>query len=117
MTTKEFKDRYPQYAHLEGDTLWDKMTEKFAELANTLYADPDQEKVFHEPIKIDVLQKDYSYVEQTFMIEDSSTTRWLGKDGNLVRIGEIPMSCSNIPKVSYSGVVWDVNDSGAQKEL
>lgn len=25
MTTKEFKEKYPEFAHLEGDELWDKM--------------------------------------------------------------------------------------------
>ena len=26
MTVKEFKEKYPEYAHLEGDELWDTMT-------------------------------------------------------------------------------------------
>lgn len=26
MTPNEFKEKYPEYAHLEGDALWDTMT-------------------------------------------------------------------------------------------
>ena len=40
MTTEEFKLEYPQHSHLEGDDLWDKMTELILQQDNVLYADP-----------------------------------------------------------------------------
>jgi hypothetical protein len=110
MTTTEFKQKYPQYKDLEGDELWDMMTDCLCKTGNKLYPDPTQERVFHKPIKIDVLQKDGCYAKQTIVVEDGSKTRWLDEEGNLVRVGEIPMVLTK-QMVSYSMVIWDTADS------
>ena len=110
MTTTEFKLKYPQYKDLEGDELWNKMEDTLFEIGEVLYADPNQVKTFHKPYKMDILQYDGVYREMTFTIEDSSTTRWLNKDGELVRIGE-PLRPKPIhPTESYSFQIIDFSD-------
>lgn len=110
MTTTEFKQKYPQHKDLEGDELWDRMTLTLLESDSTLYADPNQVKTFHKPYKMDILQDDGVYREMTFTVEDSSTTRWLNKDGELVRIGE-PLRPKPIhPTESYSFQIIDFSD-------
>lgn len=101
MTTLEFKQKYPQYKNLEGDELWDKMTLTLLESGEVLYADPNQEKIFHEPI-------DTEYGKIT--IEDSSTTRWLNKYGELVRIGDPERPKPINPTETYTGVMIDFSD-------
>lgn len=81
MRVSEFKLAYPQYSHLEGDQLWDKMTEVFLSTNGVLIADPKQKKVFLPSLDIGGIN---------VSIEDSSTTRWLNDKGELVRIGEEP---------------------------
>lgn len=98
MTETEFKRDYPQHAHLEGDELWDKMTEVFMECGEVLYADPNQVKIFHEPI-----ETEYGKVS----IEDSSTTRWLNKKGGLVTVGEPIRPVSDTPLESYRMEIID----------
>ena len=92
MTVKEFKIKFPQYSHLEGDDLWNKMEEVLLDDNNVLYADPNQEKVYLAPIET-------PYGKVT--IEDSSTTRWLDKKGNLVRVGEFDYPQVEKPTESY----------------
>jgi len=92
MTTEEFKLKYPQYSHLEGDNLWDIMTESLFETGEVLYADPNQVKIYHKPIEV--------YGNQ-ISVEDSSTTRWLNNKGELVRIGEPDEPISTNPTTSY----------------
>jgi len=79
MTTEEFKTAYPHYSHLEGDELWDKMTEMLLESVNVLTADPDREIIYHDPIIIN---------GETWSVEDSSSTVWLNKKGEKVKIIE-----------------------------
>jgi hypothetical protein len=88
MKTTEFKQKYPQYKDLEGDELWDKMTETLLRTEGVLHADPNQEKVFHEPFKMNILQDDGFYREMSFKVEDSSTTRWLNSKGEEVKLTE-----------------------------
>ena len=107
MTTTEFKQKYPQYSHLEGDELWNKMEDTLFEMGEVLYADPNQVKTFHEPYKMDILQDDGVYREMTFTVEDSSTTRWLNKDVELVRIGEPERPKPTHPTESYSFQILD----------
>jgi len=75
MTTTEFKIKYPKYSALEGDELWDKMTETLLHSNNCLYADPNRDIIYHDPIAIDGM---------SIQIEDSSTTRWLNSEGEEV---------------------------------
>jgi|SRR3972149_3423212 len=92
MTTQEFKIKYPQHSQLEGNDLWDKMTKSLFETGETLYADPNQVKVYHESIEI---------YGNKVSIEDSSTTRWLNSKGELVRIGEPDEPTLKNPITSY----------------
>jgi hypothetical protein len=101
MTVKEFKVAYPQYSNLEGDDLWDKMTEVFLECGEVLYADPNQVKVFHEPI-----QTEYGKIT----IEDSSTTRWLNSKGELVRVGEPDEPVCEKPVENYKFEIIDFGE-------
>lgn len=80
MTTTEFKIKYPQYSNLEGNELWDTMAEIVLQQDNVLYADPNQEKIYHEPITLEngIIVK----------VEDSSTTRWLNNKGEEVKVRE-----------------------------
>lgn len=110
MTPNEFKLKYPQHSHLEGDDLWDKMTEVVLQQDNVLYADPTQAKQWLEPITLNLLQDDGTYAKSSVTIEDSSTTRWLNKDGELVRIGESEIPVSTTPTESYSFVIMDFGD-------
>ena len=110
MTPNEFKLKYPQYSHLEGDELWDKMTEVVLQQDNVLYADPTQAKQWLKPITLNLLQDDGTYAKSSVTIEDSSTTRWLNKDGELVRIGESEIPVSTTPTESYSFVIMDFRD-------
>lgn len=98
MTTTEFKQKYPQYKDLEGDELWDKMEDNLFEIGEVLYADPNQIKTFHKPI-----DTEYGKI----MIEDSSTTRWVNKDGKLVRVGEPDYPKVEVPTESYSFQIID----------
>ena len=110
MTTTEFKQKYPQYKDLEDDALWDKMTEIFLQSDNVLYADPNQEKVYSNPVIIDVALDNGNYSKSTFTVENSSTTRWLNKEGKLVRIWEIkkePREMLTKSNTTYSGFIWN----------
>lgn len=78
MTTTEFKKKYPQHSHLEGDALWDEMTLSLLNNDNVLTADPNREIIYHEPI---TLPNGISV-----SIEDSSTTRWLNSKGEEVKV-------------------------------
>jgi len=98
MTTTEFKLKYPQYKDLEGDELWNKMEDTLFEIGEVLYADPKQEKVFHEPI-----ETEYGKIT----IEDSSTTRWLNSKGELVRIDEPKRLKPTYPTESHSFQIID----------
>lgn len=79
MTPQEFKIKYPKYSDLEGDALWDMMTEMALQSNNVLHTDPNQEKIYHEPININGIM---------WSIEDSSTTRWLNNKGEEVKLKE-----------------------------
>lgn len=107
MNEIEFKIKYPQYSHLEGDDLWDKMTEEVLQCGNVLYADPNQVKQWLKPITLDILQEDGTYAKSNITIEDSSTTRWLNKDGELVRVGEPKSPKPTQPTESYSFEIID----------
>lgn len=89
MNQTEFKLKYPQYSHLEGDALWDIMEDTLLQCDDCLYADPNQIKTYHKPITLNIFQNDGTYAKSTFTIEDDSTTRWLNKNGELVRTGEV----------------------------
>jgi len=110
MTATEFKQKYPQYSHLEGDELWNKMEDSLFEMGEVLYADPNQVKTFHKPCKMDILQDDGVYREMTFTIEDSSTTKWLNKKGELVRVGDPERPKPTQPTESYSFQIIDFSD-------
>ena len=106
MTTTEFKENYPQYKDLENDALWDKMTEVFLQSDNVLYTDSNQQKVYSNPVIIDVALDNGNYSKSIFKVEDSSTTRWLNKEGKLVRIGEGEVEReSTKSNTSYSGFI------------
>lgn len=99
MNETEFKQKYPKYSHLEGDALWNKMEDTLLDSDNALYADPNQVKTFHPP-----METEYGKIT----IEDSSTTRWLDKDGKLVRVGQPFLGIIlKTPTESYSGLIID----------
>lgn len=56
-------------------------------------------------------REDGSFEKSQLTIEDSRTTRWLDKEGNLVRIGEPLVDIEGSSSISYSFVIWDVNNS------
>lgn len=105
MNEVEFKLKYPECSHLEGDDLWDVMTLLPLQCDNWLYPDPNQVKTYLKPITVDILQNDGTYAKSNFTIEDSSTTRWLDKNGELVRIGEIKRPVYEHSSESYRGVI------------
>lgn len=78
MTTEEFKIDYPNYAHLEGDELWDKMTLMLLESDNVLHADPNQVKTFNR-----VVLDDGTYIDVEF------GRRWLNNTGEEIQVKEI----------------------------
>ena len=89
MNEIEFKLKYPQHSHLEGNDLWNMMEDTLLQSDNCLYADPNQVKIYSNPITLSILQNDGTYAKSQITMEDTSTTRWLNKDGELVREGEI----------------------------
>lgn len=91
MTTEEFKIKYPNYAHLEGDELWDKMTLVLLESDNVLHADPNREIIYHDPVTINGIK---------LSVEDDSTTRWLNNKGEEVKLKEVDYFKGN-PTESY----------------
>lgn len=91
MTTEEFKIDYPNYAHLEGDELWDKMTLVLLKSHNVLHADPNREIIYHAPIIINDIK---------LSVEDDSTTRWLNNKGEEVKLKEVEHHKGN-PTESY----------------
>ena len=110
MNVYEFKDKYPQYANLEGEDLWNKMEDTLLSSDNALYADPNQEKIWLDPIEIPILQEDGTYKNIKVVEEDSSKTRWLNKDGNLVRVGEGAVNKQKgKPIESYRMIIWDAS--------
>ena len=112
MKLTEFKIKYPQYSHLEGDALWDKMTLTLLESNNTLYADPNQVKTYNKSVTLDLPQDNGTYAISHISLEDESTTRWLNSKGELVRVGNNPIldaPTSVIEPTTYSFVIWDAN--------
>jgi hypothetical protein len=92
---------------LEGNALWDKMTLSLLDEDFLLTADPNQVKQYLQPVKIDILQDDGTYAKSNITIEDSSTTRWLDKNDNLVRVGDLARP-EQKDCTSYSGFIWNV---------
>ena len=107
MTSTEFKIEYPQYSHLEGDALWDKMTLTLLESDNTLYADPNQIKTYNKSVTLDLPQNDGTYAISHISLEDESTTRWLNSKGELVRVGEPLKPTHNFTTESYRCEIID----------
>lgn len=102
MTPNEFKEKYPQYRHLQGDGLWDTMTKMVPKLENwkTLTADPNR--------KIEYLPSVELVNGMSVFIEDDSKTVWLDKEGNKFKFKETE------PKhykgnTSYKMVIWDAS--------
>ena len=65
-------------------------------------------------IKLDVFQDNVGAIAtQTILLEDPTTTRWLNKDGKLVRIGDpkVKKTKSKYPTESYKMVIWDANET------
>lgn len=104
MTTEEFKIKYANYAHLEGDELWDKMTEVLLESDNLLHADPNQVKTFKTMV-LDLPQNDGSYQKSTIHMEVN--TRWLNNKGEEVQVKEIEQIKN--PVESYKCEIIDFN--------
>lgn len=104
MNTTEFKEKYPQYAHLEGDELWDKMTESFFEEGEVYVADPDREIIYHEAVNIEGIGE--------VLMENSAKTVWINSRGErgLLKERTIPSEEST---TSYSMVILDF---GADKK-
>lgn len=101
MTTTQFKEKYPQYSHLEGDDLWDKMAEYVCAEGEQYIADPDREIVFHEPIIYNGIK---------VWMEDSSKTVWVNSKGEKGLIKEdAPPPDSQT--TSYSMVIWDAGEN------
>lgn len=112
MTPKDFKIKYPQYSHLEGDELWNKMEDTLLQSKNVLYADPNQEKVWLNPVKVNILQDSGEYKEFNVVLEDESQTRWLNSEGELVKIGDnFPSSSNGSPTESYSFAIIDFSEN------
>ena len=80
MTPNEFKKRFPEYKHLEGNELWNKMEDIMSLCENILHADPFQQK------------------------------EWLDKKGNLVRIGEPELKTKGNPTTSFRFIIWDASE-------
>lgn len=78
MTPKEFKEKYPEYAHLEGNELWDMMQNVLLKSGTILVADPNRIPVFHPPVEIPNIGIVY--------IEDETKTEWIDKNNNKVRL-------------------------------
>ncbi len=91
MTVEQFKIKYPQYAHLEGDELWDMMTESLLQSDNILTADPNRTITYHEPVTLNDGYKVF--------IEDNSTTIWLNSKGEQVILEQKPTPKN--PTTSY----------------
>lgn len=81
MAPNEFKIKYPQYSHLEGDKLWDKMTLVLLQNSdNVLTADPNRE----------IIYKKYNINGFEINMEDESKTIWLTKEG---------YKCMQVPEI------------------
>jgi len=99
MNTKEFKKNYPQYSHLTGDNLWDKMTELFCQDNETYTADPDRDIIYHKPV---ILNNGI-----TVKLEDSSKTVWINSKGQKGYLKEKPKK--GYPTESYRMTILDLS--------
>lgn len=102
MTPNEFKEKYPQYKHLQGDVLWDVMTKMVPKLENwkTLTADPNRKIEYLPPVEL--------ANGMSVSIEDDSKTVWLDEEGNKVKFEEIkPKHYKD--NTSYKMVIWDAS--------
>lgn len=95
MNTTQFKLVYLQYENLEGDHLWDMMTEVMFQSSNCLTVDPDREIIYHEPVKVNVLQDDGTFAEMKISMEDSSKTVWINSKGEKLVLGYDPLASNN----------------------
>lgn len=102
MTTTEFKQKYPQYSHLEGDELWNKMEEYVWENGEQYITDPGRKIFYHEPIIINGIPIE---------IEDESKTVWINSKGEkvLLKPEELKISAERSYE-PYSMVIWDTTD-------
>lgn len=99
MTAVEFKEKYPQYSHLEGDELWDKMTDCFMEKGEVYVADPDREIFYLEPTTL-------NNGTEVF-IEDETKTVWINSKGEKGLLK--PKFPSGSGSESYKMVIWDTS--------
>lgn len=103
MTPTEFKEKYPQYRHLQGDELWDVMTKMVPKLEGwkNLTADPNRKIEYLPPIE---LANGY-----TVQIEDDSKTVWIDENGNKGCIVEKQKTQQLYPTESYKFEIWDAS--------
>lgn len=100
MTPNEFKEKYPQYKHLQGDELWDVMTVMIPKLEDwrTLTAEPNREIQYLPSVEL--------VNGGTVQIEDDSKTVWLDEKGDKVKLKETtPEDYKG--STSYEMVIWD----------
>lgn len=64
---------------LEGDALWDKITLDLLDSPNSLTADPNREISYYKPINVNGV---------SILVEDSSKTVWLNKNGEEVSLSK-----------------------------
>ena len=103
MIPQEFKTEYPQYAHLEGDALWDMMTNVAFSKGKVFTADPDREIIFHEPVTVYL---DDGSPMPVYM-ENSSKTVWINERGEKGLLIDPPPTKGT---ESYSMEIIDFSD-------
>jgi len=87
MILQEFKTEYPQYAHLEGDDLWDMMTNVAFSKGKVFTADPDREIIYHEPVTVILIDGSPMPV----YMEDETKTVWINERGEKGLLIEKPL--------------------------
>lgn len=96
MTVAEFKQNYPEYSHLEGDELWDKMTDMVCLTGSVYTADPDRE-IHYNSYHVDGIGE--------VSIEDSSKTVWINERGEKGYLKEKPFEGK--PLTIYGFAIFD----------
>lgn len=111
MTPNEFKIKYPEYSHLEGNDLWDTMEQVLLNCSSRLTADPNRIPVYHDPVSLPIVDENGVERMAIIQVEDEYATAWLDEDGNKVMLEKPVKINKNSATTSYRFVILDAQEN------
>lgn len=102
MTPEEFKQKYPEYADLEGYELWNKMEDVLVKIGNSWTAD------YSDGYDVIELREDVEFHQNKYWINDATSERITNEEFEK-RTRRKHINLTSNPLTSFS---WEIVDFG-----